>query len=57
MCEWIDNNIHPEWYFSQALSRGVGVHHRRIPHSSGKNIVHSFNAGNLQFSGMHVVTY
>lgn len=29
--EWIGREYHPQWTFTQALQRGIGIHHGRIP--------------------------
>lgn len=45
--EWIDTHFHPEWHFSEALSKGIGVHHGRIPRSLGQYVVRKFNDGEI----------
>lgn len=29
--DWISENIHPEWYYSIYLKKGIGIHHGRTP--------------------------
>lgn len=29
--DWISENIHPEWYYSIFLKKGIGIHHGRTP--------------------------
>jgi hypothetical protein len=47
--EWIGDNYHPDWSFAQALARGIGIHHGRIPRSLGQLAVRAFNSGVLKY--------
>ncbi|AGR77176.1 DEAD/DEAH box helicase domain protein [Aliarcobacter butzleri 7h1h] len=29
--QWISENIHPEWYYSIYLKKGIGIHHGKTP--------------------------
>ena len=29
--DWISENIHPEWYYSIYLKKGIGIHHGKTP--------------------------
>lgn len=46
---WIGANYHPEWHFSKALKRGIGVHHGRIPRALGQYVVRKFNDGTIRY--------
>ncbi|PYZ96629.1 helicase-like protein [Alteribacter lacisalsi] len=45
--DWLDKNIHPDWYLSKALKYKVGFHHGSMPRFLGRYIVNQFNAGNI----------
>lgn len=47
--KWISENYHPDWHFVQALSRGIGIHHGRIPRDLAQYVVRSFNTGTVKF--------
>lgn len=47
--EWISKEYHPQWHFTRALERGIGVHHGRIPRSISQFVVRSFNNGSIKF--------
>lgn len=40
--QWISDNIHPEWYYSIYLKRGIGIHHGRTPMFLRKYIEHEY---------------
>jgi hypothetical protein len=42
---WLDHNYHPRWHFAEAIRRGIGVHHGRIPRALGQFVVRAFNSG------------
>jgi hypothetical protein len=46
---WIGNNYSAGWVLPIALSRGIGIHHGRVPRSVGQYIVSVFNEGQLRF--------
>jgi hypothetical protein len=46
--QWMKDEFHPEWTVARAVSRGIGVHHGRLPRSLGQYIVRAFNQGMLQ---------
>lgn len=43
--EWISKNYHPEWPITSGASKGVAVHHGRLPRSLGQLFVRLFDAG------------
>lgn len=47
--QWIGDKYHHGWSFVEALSKGIGIHHGRIPRSLGQLAVRAFNAGSLRF--------
>ncbi|MFW2552682.1 DEAD/DEAH box helicase [Aliarcobacter butzleri] len=40
--QWISENIHPEWYYSIYLKRGIGIHHGKTPLFLRKYIEHEY---------------
>ncbi len=47
--DWAASHYHPEWIFPQALSRGIGIHHGKLPRSLAQYTVRAFNDGRLRF--------
>lgn len=47
--DWIASNYHPNWHFVNALARGVGVHHGRIPRALAQYVVRSFDGTIIKF--------
>lgn len=47
--DWIGTNYDPEWHFAEALARGIGIHHGRIPRSLAQFVVRCFNEGEILF--------
>ncbi len=47
--EWLDANYHPEWHFREALFRGIGLHHGRIPRSLAQFVLRRFNDETIRF--------
>lgn len=47
--DWISQNYHPEWNFVRALSRGIGVHHGRIPRALAQYVVRAFNLEHVHY--------
>ena len=47
--EWVAANYHPEWHLVEALRRGIGIHHGRVPRALAQYIVRAFNDEQLQF--------
>ena len=41
--EWISENIHPEWYYSIYLKKGIGIHHGKTPLFLRKYIEHEYS--------------
>jgi len=41
--EWFSRNYDADWHFLQALRRGVGIHHGRIPRALSQYVVRLFN--------------
>lgn len=46
--DWLSNEFHPDWYLVEALRRGVGVHHGKLPRSLAQWMVRAFNDGRLK---------
>ena len=47
--EWGAKTYHPDWIWSRALRKGIGVHHGRLPRSLGQYTVRMFNELTLRF--------
>jgi late competence protein required for DNA uptake (superfamily II DNA/RNA helicase) len=47
MSEWMNENFGVGWELSDAVARGVAVHHGRIPRSLASQFVRMFNNGTL----------
>ena len=47
--EWVGDAYHPDWSFREALNKGVGIHHGRIPRALAHLNVKLFNEGKLRF--------
>jgi len=47
--EWVASNYHPDWHFVQALRRGIGIHHGRIPRSLAQYTVQKYNEGIIRY--------
>ncbi len=45
--EWIQKNIGNEWYINDALKRGVGVHHGKLPRFIAHEMVKRFAKGKI----------
>lgn len=45
--EWINENIGPEWYINDALKRGVGVHHGKLPRFIAHEMIKRFAEGKI----------
>ncbi len=41
--EWIGDNFHPHWILPNALRRGIGIHHGKLPRSISQYVVRAFN--------------
>lgn len=46
---WLSANYSPKWGLVNALSRGVGIHHGKLPRSIAQLIVRLFNRGFLDY--------
>jgi hypothetical protein len=46
---WIADNFHPDWLVGQSLSRGIGIHHGRLPRALAQYVVRAFNEDKLRF--------
>ena len=46
---WIAKNFHPEWVLPIALTKGIGIHHGRLPRSIAQYVVRMFNDSKLRF--------
>ena len=47
--EWVSKTFHPDWTFARGLTRGIGLHHGRIPRALGQFVVNAFNDGHIKF--------
>ncbi|MBI5762384.1 MAG: helicase [Planctomycetes bacterium] len=47
--DWAGIQYHPEWIFAKALTRGIGIHHGKLPRSLAQYTVRAFNDGRLRF--------
>lgn len=47
--DWGAQNYHADWTFCQAIVKGVGIHHARLPRAIGQYVVRKFNEERLQF--------
>lgn len=43
--KWLKLNYHPKWLLAEALAKGIGVHHGKIPRAISQYSVRQFNAG------------
>ncbi len=48
IAEWMREHYHPHWYVADALERGIGIHHGRIPRAMGHLMVQLFNIGEIK---------
>lgn len=46
---WLSANYSPKWGLVKALSRGVGIHHGKLPRSIAQLLVRLFNGGFLDY--------
>ena len=46
---WVAENYHPNWVFGNALLKGIGIHHGRLPRSLGQYVVRKFDELKLNF--------
>lgn len=46
---WLSEHYHKDWILPVALSKGIGIHHGRLPRSLTQYIVRCFNEGKLKF--------
>ena len=47
--EWTGENYHKDWHFTQALRRGIGIHHGRIPRALAQFVVRAFDDDTVKF--------
>jgi len=47
--QWVAANYHPDWHFTKALQKGIGVHHGRIPRALAHYVVSAFNSSAIKF--------
>jgi hypothetical protein len=47
--KWIGATFHPEWIFGNALEKGIGIHHGRLPRSLAQYVVKAFNEDKIRF--------
>ncbi|MBS0206522.1 MAG: DEAD/DEAH box helicase [Planctomycetes bacterium] len=47
--KWVSDAFDSEWHFAQALERGIGIHHGRIPRALAQFVVRCFNDGDIRF--------
>lgn len=46
---WVSQHYHPDWVFSRALRKGIGLHHGKVPRALQQYLVRSFNDDALRF--------
>jgi hypothetical protein len=46
---WIAQHYHPDWHLVQALKRGIGIHHGRVPRALAQYVVRAFNDEQIRF--------
>ena len=46
---WVGSNYHEDWLFARGLSKGIGVHHGRVPRALAQHNVRAFNTGSIKF--------
>lgn len=46
---WLSDNYSPKWGLVSALSRGVGIHHGKLPRSIAQLLVRLFNGESLDY--------
>lgn len=46
---WASTHFHPEWVLPEALLRGIGIHHGRMPRSIAQFVVRAFNDDRIRF--------
>jgi rhodanese-related sulfurtransferase len=46
---WSGEEYHHEWIWSEAIGRGIGIHHGRLPRSLSQYTVRMFNSLKLRF--------
>lgn len=49
MCEWIAENVNPQWCLCSLLQIGVAFHHGALPRHLGSSIVDAFNSGSIRW--------
>lgn len=47
--EWLEQNFPSEWEVTQALRRGVGIHHGNVPRALQQYMVRAFEEGHIKF--------
>jgi hypothetical protein len=47
--DWVEKHYSADWHFAQALRRGIGIHHGRIPRALAQYVVRRFNDETLPF--------
>lgn len=47
--EWSATEFHPDWVLCKGLSRGIGIHHGRLPRSLAQYVVQLFNQERIRF--------
>lgn len=47
--DWLSKNFHPKWGLVETLSKGVGIHHGKLPRAIAQLLVRLFNEGHLDF--------
>lgn len=46
---WIAHHYHPDWHLVEALKRGIGIHHGRVPRALAQYVVRAFNEEQIRF--------
>lgn len=47
LVSWISRNLTDEWYLIEALKRGIGIHHGRLPRFISQEMIRRFSDGRV----------
>lgn len=48
LIKWVSDNFTPDWYVVEALRRGVGIHHGRLPRFLSQEMIRRFADGRIK---------
>lgn len=46
---WLKDNYHPKWILPNCLSKGIGIHHGKIPRAIAQKCIKLFNEGKINY--------